>query len=154
MEGQQQTVVVVQQPVAGGAGGQLREWNDGVFSCFSDFGSCEYDSSCVRAGTRGIYRDIRSRSGNLHGPYVLLYLMFSLFFLFLLLLPLVNLVSSSCESCLVLHILFSSSCCSFFSSVSSFSSSTSSSSSTKWVWNEVNYSIPSSRQADKGRPGG
>ena len=40
---QPQTIIVMQQPMAGGAGGQvqLRDWNSGVFGCFSDFGGCE-----------------------------------------------------------------------------------------------------------------
>ena len=39
----QTTVIVMQQPMVGGGGGpgQLRDWNSGVFGCFSDFGSCE-----------------------------------------------------------------------------------------------------------------
>ncbi|KAK2182767.1 hypothetical protein NP493_337g02044 [Ridgeia piscesae] len=43
---QPQTIVVMQQPMAG-AGTQLREWNSGVFGCFSDFGSCIYGYFCL-----------------------------------------------------------------------------------------------------------
>ncbi|KAI0230664.1 Placenta-specific gene 8 protein [Lamellibrachia satsuma] len=40
-------IVVVQQPMAGDAPQQLREWNSGVFGCCSDCGSCICGLLCL-----------------------------------------------------------------------------------------------------------